>query len=198
MSKNWKCPRCGGDKATTTRENEPFDEVLTGVVLVGVEVTRCGSCGNREVAIPRMEDLLKAVARLVVGMGGRLTGEEVRFLRTFLDLSGVELARLMDSTPGTVSRWENDRTPVGRTADLLLRTIVGGDAEGLGRKEHTVLDLVREIATKLDEKRRSTVYPFRFVDDRWEVVELERAGLRQPVRSARATVSSKRKTRAAR
>ncbi len=30
----------------------------------------------------------------------------------------------MDATPATVSTWENNKTPVGRTADLLLRAIV--------------------------------------------------------------------------
>src|SRR5678816_954980 len=111
MTTTWKCFHCGGVKAKTTRENEPFNDILPGVVLLNIKVIRCEACGNCEVEIPYMDNLMRAVARAVVKTGGRLTGDEVRFLRTFLELSGVELADLMDSTPSTVSRWENNRTP---------------------------------------------------------------------------------------
>jgi len=171
----WKCLRCEGVKAKTTRENEAFSDLLPGVVLLGIEVTKCMTCGNREVEVPYMDDLMKAVARAVVKMGGRLTGDEVRFLRTFLELSGVELAELMDSTPGTVSRWENNRTPVGRTADLLLRTIAHGEVDPIEPDQHSMLALVRDFAVKLDEQRRSTVYPFRIVGNHWELTELPAA-----------------------
>ena len=189
---NWKCLRCEGVKAKTTRENEPFNDLLPGVVLLDVEVTKCMTCGNREVEVPYMDDLMKAVARAVVKMGGRLTGDEVRFLRTFLELSGVELAELMDSTPGTVSRWENNRTPVGRTADLLLRTITRGAVDPIKPDEHSMLDLVRSFVVKLDEKRRSTVYPVRLAGTHWELVELPavRATATAPTRTRRSSRAS--------
>lgn len=150
------------------------------------------TCGNREVEVPYMDDLRKAVARAVVKMGGRLTGDEVRFLRTFLELSGVELAELMDSTPGTVSRWENNRTPVGRTADLLLRTITRGEVDPIKPEEHSMLDLVRSFVVKLDEPRRSTVYPFRLTGNHWELAELStaKAAAAAPARTRRAPRTS--------
>jgi putative zinc finger/helix-turn-helix YgiT family protein len=169
----WKCLRCEDVKAKTTRENEPFNDLLPGVVLLDVEVTKCMTCGNREVEVPYMDDLMKAVARAVVQLGGRMTGDEVRFLRTFLELSGVELAELMDSTPGTVSRWENNRTPVGRTADLLLRTIARGEAGPTDPDHRSMLEFVRGV--KLDEPRRSTVYPFRLAGTHWELAKLSAA-----------------------
>jgi len=188
----WKCLRCEGVKAKTTRENEPFSDLLPGVVLLDVEVTKCMTCGNREVEVPYMDDLMKAVARAVVKMGGRLTGDDVRFLRTFLELSGVELAELMDSTPGTVSRWENNRTPVGRTADLLLRTITRGEVDPIKPDEHSMLDLVRSFVVKLDEPRRSTVYPFRLAGNHWELAELPaaRAAAAAPARTRRSSRTS--------
>ncbi len=177
-----KCPRCDGVKAKTTRENEPFNDILPGVVLLGVEVVRCEACGNREVAIPYMDSLMKAVARAVVNTAGRLTGDEVRFLRTFLELSGVELAHLMDSTPSTVSRWENNRTPVGRTADLLLRTIARGEADPVDPDRRSMLDVVRSFVGKLDEQRRKTVYPFRLAGTRWEPAELPASAAKSATR----------------
>lgn len=180
----WKCLRCDGVKAKTTRENEPFNDILPGVVLLNVEVTRCEACGNREVEVPYMVNLMKAVARAVVKTGGRLTGDEVRFLRTFLELSGVELAELMDSTPGTVSRWENNRTPVGRTADLLLRTIVRGEVDPIDPDRQSMLDMVRSFIGKLDEQRRKTVYPFRIAGTQWELAELPAAATAVTARRA--------------
>lgn len=168
----WKCLRCDGLRAKTARESAPFNDILPGVVLLNVEVTRCEDCGNREVEVPHLENLMKAVACAVVKTGGRLTGDEVRFLRTFLELSGVELAELMDSTPSTVSRWENNRTPVGRTADLLLRTIARGEVEPIDPDRQSMLEVVRSFVGKLDEQRRRTVYPFRLAGAEWELVEL--------------------------
>lgn len=172
----WKCLRCEGLKAKTTRENAPFSDILPGVVLLNVEVTRCEDCGNREVDVPHMDNLMKAIARAVVATSGRLTGDEVRFLRMFLELSGVELAKLMDSTPSTVSRWENNRTPVGRTADLLLRTIAHGEVDPIEPDRPSMLDLVRSFAGKLDEQRRRTVYPFRLSGAQWQLAELPAQG----------------------
>ena len=186
----WKCLRCEGVKAKTTRENEQFSDLLPGVVLLDVAVTKCTTCGNREVEVPYMDDLMKAVARAVVKMGGRLTGDEVRFLRTFLELSGVELAELMDSTPGTVSRWENNRTPVGRTADLLLRTIARGQVDPIEPDQHSMLDIVRSFVDKLDEQRRSTVYPFRLAGPHWELVTRPTRAGAGPARTRRAPAAS--------
>lgn len=62
ISTTWKCLRCEGVKAKTTRENEPFNDLLPGVVLLNVEVTKCMTCGNREVEISYMDDLMRAVS----------------------------------------------------------------------------------------------------------------------------------------
>ena len=53
---------------------------------------------------------------------GRLTGAEVRFLRKAgLGLSQIDFARTVGVDPATVSRWENDKEPVGTPADRAIR-----------------------------------------------------------------------------
>ena len=47
-----------------------------------------------------------------------------RFLRSILELSGVDLARVLGTSPVSVSRWENGRAPMGVQADKLLRMLV--------------------------------------------------------------------------
>lgn len=163
---NWRCMRCGGEKAKTTRENEPMEEAMPGVVLLGVEVTKCLQCGNREVAIPHLDALLKLIAETIVKKPGRLTGNEVRFVRSYLELSGMELAELMDATPATVSRWENNKTPVGRTADLLLRAIVM-----LHHGQQIPVSTFRGISGLLAEEgevRVPMLYQFKLDGDTWK------------------------------
>ena len=119
-----KCPECGAGMRTK-RENYRYHECgLKNVTLVGLEVTRCSRCGNFEVAIPRIEALHRLIARALIEKTTRFRGEEVRFLRKSLGWSGGGFARHMGVAEETVSRWENDATPIGPQADRLLRLMV--------------------------------------------------------------------------
>jgi putative zinc finger/helix-turn-helix YgiT family protein len=100
---------------------------LKNVVLSGIEVRRCTQCDNYDVSIPRMEQLHRLIALAIIEKESRLRGEEVRYLRSLLGWSGASLARHMGVADETVSRWENDATPIGPQADRLLRLIVARD-----------------------------------------------------------------------
>lgn len=118
-----KCD-CG---ATMTSARENYSYAASGlphVTLDGVEVRRCGACGEHEVVIPNIEQLHQAIAEAVIGKKARLAAGEVRFLRKHLGWSGADFALHMGVTPETVSRWENGREPIGPVADRLLRLMV--------------------------------------------------------------------------
>ncbi len=109
----------------TKRENYSYTASgLPHVTLVGVEVRRCGACGEHEVVIPRIEELHRVMALTVIRKPNRLTGDEARFLRKYLGWSGVDFARHMGVQPETVSRWENGKESMGPVADRLLRSFV--------------------------------------------------------------------------
>lgn len=108
---------------TTKRENVPYT-ALPGTVLADVEVYRCPKCGEHEVNIPAIDDLNRLLAEEVVRKRGRLNGDEIRFLRTYLGYSGADLAKTIGSEPATISRWETNKQPIGHHADLLLRALV--------------------------------------------------------------------------
>lgn len=118
-----KCPECG---ATTkvTREDHPYTEAgLPNVILRGVEIRLCPKCGERELVIPRIEQLHRELAFAFAGRKAHLTPAEIRFMRKYLGWSGKDFARAMGVTPEQVSRWENG-APMGATAERLLRLMV--------------------------------------------------------------------------
>lgn len=129
------CSECG-KKMVTRRENYKYDmSGLSGITLVGVNVSRCAACGNYEVEIPYMEALHRKIALAVIARSGRLAADEIVYLRKWLGWSGADFARYMGATPETVSRWEHGSTPMGSTAERLLRLMVATrqpvDAYGL-------------------------------------------------------------------
>ncbi len=116
-----KCLICG-QKMTPHTENYPL-KALQGTVLLDVTVWRCAECGEYEIEIPRLEELMNTVAAMVIGQESRLTGDEIRFLRDFLDLKQTALAAKLGIDSTHLSRAENG-DPLGQQTDRLLRMIV--------------------------------------------------------------------------
>lgn len=116
-----KCPQCG-HPMKTARENYLYKESgLPSVTLVGIEVSRCPSCGEHEAVIPRIEQLHRAIATAIARKAPGLTPAEIRFLRKCLGWSGADFAAHMGVSAETVSRWENDSAIMGSAAERLLR-----------------------------------------------------------------------------
>jgi putative zinc finger/helix-turn-helix YgiT family protein len=107
-----KCIACQ-TKMTTARETYLYKSSgLPNVTLKDIEVSRCPSCGEYEVAIPHVEALHHALALAVISKRARLTSEEVRFLRKFLGWTGEDTASTLGVTRETVSQWEDGASPV--------------------------------------------------------------------------------------
>ncbi len=119
-----KCFECGA-KMQSKRETYKFTESgLPSVSLGNVEVRACTKCGEREVVLPKLEELHRAIAHMVLLKTERLAGEEIRYLRKYLGWSAVDFAKRIGVDRTTVSRWENGQQSIGTTADRLLRLLV--------------------------------------------------------------------------
>jgi putative transcriptional regulator len=141
MSK--KCRNCGKAEMTATTETYLYSESgLSNVVLVGVEVRRCPSCGHHELVLPRVIELHRTIAYALIRKHSRFSGSEVRYLRKYLGWSGVDFARHVGVDPSTVSNWENDKDPIGATSDRLLRLMVahGSPVEDYSLEELTKIE----------------------------------------------------------
>lgn len=144
MSKT--CKMCGEAELTARAETYLYTgSGLPNVVLVGVEVRRCPSCGHHEVALRRVTDLYRTIADAVIRKPARLSGAEVRYLRKYLGWSGADFARHVGVDASTVSSWENDKDPIGTSSDRLLRLMV---AHG------TTADYSLDELTKIEDERR--------------------------------------------
>jgi putative zinc finger/helix-turn-helix YgiT family protein len=107
------------------RENFSYSASgLPGVTLKAVEVSRCPNCGEFEVSIPRIEQLHRTLASVLIQKGTPFTGAEIRFLRKFLGWSGSDFAQHIGVTPETVSRWEQGKETMSAPADRALRLMV--------------------------------------------------------------------------
>jgi len=132
---NAKCERCGG-RLVARKVPEYRNDVLIGipgvVILNAVEEVRCANCGHAvATGFSNLEGLVSAIAVARAQAPVKLSAGDVRFLRKALGWSSKELAAKLEVRDETVSRWENEREPVGPTSEKLLRLMV---AEFLSEK----------------------------------------------------------------
>jgi DNA-binding transcriptional regulator YiaG len=80
---------------------------LPNVYLVGVKYTVDGETGDAAVGVPRLPELLEALATALVEKRAPLTGDELRFLRKRLKMASKDFAPVVGVTAEQYSRLEN-------------------------------------------------------------------------------------------
>jgi DNA-binding transcriptional regulator YiaG len=136
---------------------------LQKVTLHHSPARRCANCGFRDPVIRYSESFRLAVVSAVIGKRARFIPREIRFLRKHLGWSGTEFSVYMGQTPETVSRWVNGRTPMGVTADRLLRLLVAMNTPGA----EFPLQRFRVVAS---EPACATPIAVEFRDGQWHAI----------------------------
>jgi DNA-binding transcriptional regulator YiaG len=94
-----------------------------------IEVTPHGE----GVRIEDVDGLHKALAHAIVTAKAAFTGEELRFLRKYLQLSQAGLGRLLGLSDQSIARWEKGQGAIDPSAERLVRMVVrerlGEDAD---------------------------------------------------------------------
>ena len=140
-----ECANCGAD-ARIVRGSYDFTESgLKRVRLQGIELMVCDRCGNVDPIIPRVNDLMRMLAVAVIAKPYRLAGDEIRFLRKYLRMTGDEFSRILHINRTNLSKWENDEDKVGAQSDRLIRAIALSLGEGLKGKLEEVIRKFPEI-----------------------------------------------------
>ena len=93
------------------------------------------------------------------------------------DLDGAELADALGSNPSTLSRWEHDRQPIGRHADLFLRALVLLQQGGAGTPASYFRAIAKDVVP-------AQLYAFRWQGGKWSVTDSVSVPERKPARSA--------------
>jgi hypothetical protein len=95
-------------------------------VRQAVQESRCEKCGEvTSIEIPNLEGLVAAVAVARVLHPLKLLGKDIRYLREALEMTGQELGeKVVKVLPFQISKWENDKEPIGTQSETLLRLYV--------------------------------------------------------------------------
>lgn len=143
--KKIECTNCGADARIVRGSYDFAESGLKRVRLQGIEMIVCDQCGNVDPVIPRVNDLMRTLAVAVIAKPYRLAGDEIRFLRKYLRMTGDEFGRLMHINRTNLSKWENDEDKIGAQSDRLVRAIALSLGEGLKGKLEEVIRKFPEI-----------------------------------------------------
>jgi DNA-binding transcriptional regulator YiaG len=98
---------------------------LSNVLLEGVDVAECKACGTATVSIPRIEKVHRVIALALAEQSpGYMTGEQFRFLRKHLEMTGEKLAGFLHTDRTKISKWETGEDKIGPSTDRLVRLLV--------------------------------------------------------------------------
>lgn len=142
---------------------------LDNIYLVnGFKITKHGD--DEEIFIHDMHGLHKAISMILIFKKGPLEGNEIKFIRTMLDLSQTRLAGLLGCGYQQILLWEKNKNKISKPADRLLRITLYTYLN----KEHDngeVFSKINEIADldASDAEQRDKI-EFKEIKDSWEMV----------------------------
>lgn len=118
---------------------------------------------GRGVAIQHADSLHKAIALVVISSPHALRGQEVRFLRSLLDVSQAGLGDILGTSRATIARWEaaaHQAIPGG--SDRALRMFYALKVRG-----HEFAEQMVDLLSKIDELEHSLAL-FEETEQGWE------------------------------
>jgi DNA-binding transcriptional regulator YiaG len=121
---------------------------LDNVFIEGMDIVADHS-GEETVVIKSIGQLHKVIAEGIVMMPSKISGRELRFLRTEMGMTQSKLAEILKVTVLTVGRWEREETPIKDTAEMLIRLM---SMEKLGLGVDLDVDSVSEKVTQEPRK----------------------------------------------
>jgi YgiT-type zinc finger domain-containing protein len=152
--KKAECSNCGAEARVVRGDYEFKESGLRDVVLLDIELVKCGKCGNVDPILFQVDDVMNLIAVAILQKPYRLLGEELRFLRKHVDLPQEEFAKLLHVDKTTLSKWENNEDPIGIQSDLWARTVVMSRDK---RLEKRAADHIRTFGKMANKQKRVRV-----------------------------------------
>ena len=133
-----RCYSCKGQLRAASSE---IERTLAGRTFkASIPAIKCTKCGEETYAGADLANIDLAIAGELASHGVA-TPEAFSFMRRALGMRALELARLLDVAPETVSRWEHGKLPLERGPVALLSAMVLDRIEG----RNTTLDRLRAL-----------------------------------------------------
>lgn len=107
-----------------------------------VRAEKCSGCGEIYRSGADLLALERAIA-LHIAEHGPIGGAGLEFMRVALQITGVELAKLLGVRNETVSRWENGRGSIDRNAWMVVGDLLRDRAAGRNDTEKRLKALGR-------------------------------------------------------
>jgi len=101
---------------------------LDNIIIEGADFLKDVD-GEETICIPAINQLHRVIAEGILKREGRMTGKELRFLRTEMGMTQAQLAELLHRDVQTIARWEKSEVEMDGNADTLFRLMA---AESLG------------------------------------------------------------------
>jgi transcriptional regulator with XRE-family HTH domain len=120
---------------------------LDNVVIEGLSIVE-DHAGDETVTIPAIGMLHQVIAEGIVGLPVKMTGLELRFLRTEMGLTQEGLAEVLKVKPLSVSRWERG-DPISDASEMLIRLLA------IDRLELNVKMDVDEVSSRVTRAPRT-------------------------------------------
>lgn len=137
MPRKKQCPKCSSTNLLDSQTT--LSRQLAGVLYkIALPALVCQECSEARLLESVVDDYERVLAQQV--SQGPTGGDAMKFLRKWSGVTAVELATLLDTTPETISRWENDIHPVSQAVFTLVAQIA---QDKLAGHSHTLDGLKR-------------------------------------------------------
>jgi len=93
---------------------------LDNVIIEGMKMI-ADDAGEDTVTIPAVGELHAVIAEGIVSRSTKMSGRELRFLRTEMGLTQENLADVLKVSLLTIGRWEREESGIKDAAEMLIR-----------------------------------------------------------------------------
>jgi hypothetical protein len=130
------CYECKSEKLV--EKNLPEEAEVAGVkFMAGLPSIACENCGAATFSSKALGGFELAIAQKL-GQFAIREGDAFRFMRKAIGKKAIDLALDLDSTPETISRWENGKVEIEARAFLLLALMVEDKIRGTTTTEELI------------------------------------------------------------
>lgn len=116
-----RCPTCKEQMGKAIGRHQYRECGLDTIWIENCDLYSCPNGHPQIPILPNVDVIKQGITRELVLGHGRLSGDEIVYLRKAMGLKAGEMAETLGVNRVTQSRWENDVQPIDAFADFKLR-----------------------------------------------------------------------------